>query len=68
MVREGVLSLGFYEYIDLIRQTGVVLIVGFFQPELLMMDRKMTFKGRVIPDISVLFQYRILEVVYPILK
>lgn len=43
----------FYEYIDLIRQAGAVLIVlfgliivGFLQPKFLMKDRKMTFKSR----------------------
>ncbi|MGE7187310.1 cytochrome c biogenesis CcdA family protein [Peribacillus sp. NPDC006672] len=43
----------FYEYIDLIRQAGAVLIVlfgliivGFLQPKFLMKDRKMTFKNR----------------------
>jgi cytochrome c-type biogenesis protein len=43
----------FYEYIDLIRQVGAILIiifglmiVGIFQPKFLMMDRKMKFKNR----------------------
>lgn len=43
----------FYDYIDLIRQVGAVLIivfgliiVGIFQPKFLMMDRKITFKNR----------------------
>ncbi|MFJ7753624.1 cytochrome c biogenesis CcdA family protein [Peribacillus muralis] len=43
----------FYEYIDLVRQAGAVLIVmfglilvGFFQPKFLMKDRKVTFKNR----------------------
>ncbi|MDF1995864.1 cytochrome c biogenesis CcdA family protein [Peribacillus frigoritolerans] len=43
----------FYEYIDLIRQVGAILIivfgliiVGVFQPKFLMIDRKITFKNR----------------------
>lgn len=43
----------FYEYIHLIRQVGAILIiifglmiVGVFQPEFLMMDRKINFKNR----------------------
>ncbi len=41
----------FYEYIDLIRQVGAILIiifglmiVGVFQSKFLMMDRKINFK------------------------
>jgi cytochrome c-type biogenesis protein len=43
----------FYEYIDLIRQVGAILIIifglmifGVFQPKFLMMDRKINFKNR----------------------
>lgn len=43
----------FYEYIDLIRQVGAILIiifglmiVGVFQPKFLMIDRKINFKNR----------------------
>ena len=44
----------FYEYIDLIRQVGAILIIvfglmiiGVFQPKFLMMDKKITFKNRL---------------------
>jgi cytochrome c-type biogenesis protein len=43
----------FYDYIDLIRQVGAILIIvfglmiiGVFQPKFLMMDKKITFENR----------------------